>query len=572
MLILTEKPSVAAAFAAALGVPRKGPVWENADHCIVNALGHLLEDFSPEDYDPALKKWTLESLPVVPDAVRYKPIAKTVEQLEIVRGCFKSRGNGSFLLATDAEREGEIIGAEILDHVGFKGHAKARRFWVSEALTPDVIRAGIEAARPLSEYSSYREQGFARQHADWLVGMNLTRLLSLKCGKTLHVGRVQTTVLRAVYERDKSIEGFRREKYIEVTATLLSDSGRFSVRLVNVGNTEFPYRFPQGAYLPGKVDAAKETMRSGTVREAEKERKTVHPPKLYNLTSLQKDAHGKFSYTPEKTLELAQALYEKHKCLSYPRTPSRVMGDGNVELVKDIFLKLSEAFPGEAEGSDPESISPGNKRLFNSAELRDHHALVPLDIPTGNLSADERNVYMLVLQSFFRVLRPPHVYNSVKIKMDISGFPFAGNGVEVLHDGWKAFSDADGDEPEDREDFSRHREGQIVSGGVRQRRGAGDRARETPHLRLPAFAHGKPEGRGRKAPCRAWNPGHPGGDSQKTGGSRLSGDEGQKRHAFRRRQIPDGKHSRERKTVGILFRSRNHEMGGAASLGYRRVP
>ena len=324
----------------------------------------------PEDYDPALKKWTVATLPIVPDAVRYKPIAKTAGRLEIVRKCFKSRGNGPFLLATDAEREGEIIGA--------------------------------------------------------------------------------------VYERDKSIEGFSREKYVEVTATLTGENGAFTVKLVNADDAEFPARFPLGASLPGKVDAAKDAMRSGIVREAERERKTVHPPKLYNLTTLQKDAHKIYSYPPERTLELAQSLYEKHECLSYPRTPSRVMGDGNVGLVKDIFRKLCEAFPNEAEGSDPESISPGNKRLFNSAELRDHHALVPLDIPAGNLSADERNVYMLVLQSFFRVLGPPHVYNSVKIKMDISGFPFAGSGVEVLHDGWKAFSDheTDGDESEGREDFT----------------------------------------------------------------------------------------------------------------------
>jgi len=456
MLILTEKPSVAAAFAAALGVPRKGPVWENADHCIVNALGHLLEDFSPEDYDPALKKWTMATLPIVPEAVRYKPIEKTAEQLEVVRKCFRSWGNGSFLLATDAEREGEIIGAEIMDYVGFRGHAGAKRFWVSEALTPEVILAGIEAANPLSEYSSYRKQGFARQHADWLVGMNLTRLVSLKCGRTLHVGRVQTAVLGAVHERDKSIDCFIREKYVEVTATLMGEVGTFSVKLVNADNAEFPSRFPPGAYLPGKVDAARDTMRTGTVREIERERKIVQPPKLYNLTSLQKDAHKIYSYPPEMTLELVQTLYEKHKCLSYPRTPSRVMGDGNVELVKNIFGKLCEAFAGEAEGCDPEAISPGNKRLFNPAELRDHHALVPLDVPRENLSAEAGNVYMLVLRSFFRVLKPPHVYNSVRIKMEVSGFLFAGSGIEVLHDGWKAFADSggDGDEPEGREDFS----------------------------------------------------------------------------------------------------------------------
>jgi len=456
MLILTEKPSVAAAFAEALGVPRKGDRWENADHCIVNALGHLLEDFMPEDYDPALAKWALETLPIIPKAVRYKPIGKTAGQLAVVRECFASRGDEPFLLATDAEREGEIIGAEILDHVGFGGRDGARRFWVSEALTPEVIRAGIDGARPLSEYSSYREQGFARRHADWLVGMNLTRLVSLKCGRTLHVGRVQTAVLGAVRERDMAIEGFSRERYVEVTATL-AGGNRFAVRLVNDDDDKFPSRFPPGSDLPSRVEAAGRDMTTAVVTEAARERRIEHPPKLYNLTVLQKEAHGKFSYTPERTLETAQALYEKHRCLSYPRTPSRVMGDGNVGLVGNVFDRLRAAFPDEAGGTDPGTISADNKRLFNSAELRDHHALIPLDAPPDGLSVEERNVYMLVLRGFFRILRPPHVYDSVRIKADISGFVFAGSGREILEDGWKAFAGADGDddgEESGREDYT----------------------------------------------------------------------------------------------------------------------
>ena len=218
MIILTEKPSVSAAFAGALGVPRKGGCWENDAYCIVNALGHLLENYAPEDYDPALKKWTLESLPVIPDPVRFKAVTKTKEQLELVKRCFDSRKNDELLLATDAEREGELIGAEILDYVGFAGHARARRFWVSEALTPEVIHAGIEHAKPLAEYSAYRDQGYARQHADWLIGMNLTRLVSVKCGKLLTVGRVQTALLGAVYDRDTAVKNFVPEKYFGLFA------------------------------------------------------------------------------------------------------------------------------------------------------------------------------------------------------------------------------------------------------------------------------------------------------------------------------------------------------------------
>jgi DNA topoisomerase-3 len=222
MLILTEKPSVAAAFAAALSVPRKDGHWENDNYCIVNALGHLLEDFLPEDYDSRYAKWKLEDLPIIPKTVKFKPIEKTKDQLALVKKCFDSRKNDDLLLATDAEREGEVIGAEILNYAGFSGYGKARRFWVSEALTPQVIRSGIANAKPLSDYAHYQEQGFARQQADWLAGMNISRLLSLKTGKPLTFGRVQSAVLGAIFNRETEINAFSNQKFFEAAPSLLA--------------------------------------------------------------------------------------------------------------------------------------------------------------------------------------------------------------------------------------------------------------------------------------------------------------------------------------------------------------
>ena len=479
MLILTEKPSVARAFADALGVPRKGSFWENGDYCIVNALGHLLEDYLPEDYDPALKKWSLEGLPIIPDAVKCKPVEKTKAQLEVIKKCFNARKNDALLLATDAEREGELIGAEILDCVGFKNHSSARRFWVSEALTPEVIKAGIEKAKPLSEYSPYREQGFARQHADWLVGMNLTRLVSLKSGKLLHFGRVQTALLGAIHEREKSISNFTPEKFFEAEA-VLEGTSPFSVKLVNPDNEEFPARFAENSNLLAEIRAEKDSLKKGVIAEMNKEKKTVQPPQLFNLTALQKEAHKKFSYSPEQTLEIAQALYEKHKCLSYPRTPSRVMGDENVALVKSIYDKLTAKYENanmEEEyitGADPSLISPENKRLFNSAELQDHHALIPLSPlpPPTEISEEEYNVYALVFERFFTILKPPYVYNSVFINVDISGRRFTGTGIEVLQSGWKTPHNAGGDEdePENYAGLEKNREYPVLSVKIEEKK------------------------------------------------------------------------------------------------------
>jgi DNA topoisomerase-3 len=463
MIILTEKPSVARAFADALGVPRKDNFWENGDYCIVNALGHLLEDCLPEDYDPALKKWSLDGLPIIPDAVKYRVVEKTKSQLDVIKKCFNSRKNDPLLLATDAEREGELIGAEILDYVGFANYSNARRFWVSEALTPEVVKAGINNSKPLSEYASYREQGFARQHADWLVGMNLTRLVSLKCGKTLHFGRVQTALLGAIHEREKSISNFTPEKFFEVKA-VMEGASPFSVKLVNPDNEEYPTRFTENSNLLAEIKAEKASFKKGVITEIDKEKKTVQPPQLFNLTALQKEAHKKYSYSPEQTLDIAQALYEKHKCLSYPRTPSRVMGDENVALVKGIYDKLTaeykdtnliSSYPVEEyiTGADPSLISAGNKRLFNSAELQDHHALIPLASSPANLSDEESKVYYLVFERFFTILKPPYIYNSVSINVDISSRQFIGKGVEVLQTGWKLAHNADEDE-EEEEDYA----------------------------------------------------------------------------------------------------------------------
>jgi DNA topoisomerase-3 len=446
MLVLTEKPSVAAAFAAALNVPRKGPVWENGDYCIVNALGHLLEDFSPEDYDPALKKWSLQSLPVIPETFQYKPVEKTKDQLAVVKDCFGRRKNDPFLLATDAEREGELIGAEILQYAGFDGYENAKRFWVSQALTPDVVLDGIKNARPLAEYAPYKEQGYARRQADWLAGMNLTRLVSLQSGKLLTFGRVQTAVLGAVCSREKEIAGFGKEKYFEVSAVL--DAGApLSVKLLNPGNGEFPTRFPENAALLKEFDSLKDTAKSGRVTEIKKETKTEHPPLLFNLTALQKEAHKRFSFSPQQTLDIAQSLYENRKCLSYPRTPSRVMGDSDAGLLKSVFDKLKPEYPALAEGIDESLFSGDNKRVFNSAALQDHHALIPLaPLPEG-ASAGEARIYGLVLKQFFNLFMPDFIYNAVKIAVNIAGHLFSGSGIEPLQTGWKKDPDGGEDQP-----------------------------------------------------------------------------------------------------------------------------
>jgi DNA topoisomerase-3 len=447
MIILTEKPSVAAAFAGALEVPRaKDGCWENGRYCIINAVGHLLETYEPHDYDPKFRRWNLDNLPIIPGRFKYKPIAKTAGQLDLIVRRLAARSNDTLLLATDAEREGELIGDEILTYAGFSGHAAARRFWVSEALTKEVILKGIADAKPLDAYASYKIQGYARQEADWLAGINLTRLISLKSGLHFSFGRVQTAVLAAIYEREHAITRFVKEKYLEVTAVLTSGHP-FTVKLVNQDNAEFPNRFPENAPLVKEIAGKNNDLHSGTVTSLSKEKKTEYPPLLFNLTALQKKAHKKFSYSPQQTLEAAQALYEKHKCMSYPRTPSSVMGDDNVDLVRQVYEKLAGLYPDTASCTDPSLITPENKRLFNSEKLRDHHALIPLAALPQGASPEESNVFNLVLSQFFTALKAPYAYYSVSIDVMIAGYPFRGTGIEILRQGWKTQNDDEDDEP-----------------------------------------------------------------------------------------------------------------------------
>jgi DNA topoisomerase-3 len=448
-LILTEKPSVAASFASALGVPRKGKIYENDAYCIVNALGHLLAVYEPQDYDPKYAAWNLEDLPVIPQKFLFKEIESTSGQLKTVKECFDRHKNADFILATDAEREGELIGAEILEYAGFSDYDRAKRFWVSEALTKEVVLKGIENARPLADYARYKEQGYARQQADWLVGMNLSRFVTKSCqGRTFHVGRVKSAVLAAVYDREVSVSSFAREKYFEFSAVM--DGGAFSVRLTNPDNEKFPARFSESSQLLKDASQNIAAPASGKVTGVKKEKLSKPPPQLFNLTALQKKASGVFSYTPDQTLNIAQALYEKHKCLSYPRTPSRVMGDDNVALVKSVFEKLKSAYPEKTPDVDESLISAENKRIFDSSKLQDHHALIPLSPVPEDASPEEKNVFSLVLDCFLTALMPDYVYNSVKIEVAINGFSFHGSGSEVLRPGWKknakdSDTDADSD-------------------------------------------------------------------------------------------------------------------------------
>jgi len=436
MLILCEKPSVAKDFAAALGASKKIGYYRTDDTIITYCVGHLFELCPPETYNNVYKQWVLADLPICVPAFKYHMNDSTAEQAIIVLKLLKEQCHDEVLIATDAGREGELIARIALKEAGIADIRRFKRFWVSEALTPDVILQGIAAAKPLSDYNALSEQGFARQHADWLVGINMTRYMSIgNPPPPFSVGRVQTAVLAAIRFRNEAIKNFIPVPYKELSASVTSDTGTtIQALLENPKTGKTSFFSGDDEYLHTAVTACND--KPVNVVDVEVKEKCSKPEKLLNITGLQKAAFKRFGYKPEETLNLAQSLYETHKCLSYPRTPSRVMGDNNVELFRKMFNLLYNEY-ALSSYCDVSLITADNKHIFNSSKLEDHHALIPLDKLPSGAKEKERNVYTIVLESFFIVCMPDYIYTEKSFRFHCSTYVFISTVREVLHYGWR---------------------------------------------------------------------------------------------------------------------------------------
>lgn len=437
-LILTEKPSVARDFAKALQVDSKGRkngFLEGNNFIVTWAVGHLVELAEPQDYDPKWAKWDLSTLPILPHRLKYKPIAQTEGQLRIVQKQLQRKDIGQIVIATDAGREGEVIARTILDSVHAELPSRLR-FWTSQALTPQVILDTMEHLRPSSEFDRLWHAGQARQIADWLVGMNLSRAATLKLGNSrdvFSVGRVQTAVLALLVDRRRERENFKPEPYWLLRAGFANTRGEWWGLWFKGEQNRFE-----------KLEDANQVVASiaegmGKVKSVKREKKRQPPPMLYSLTDLQREANTRFGFSAKLTLDTAQKLYEEKKCLSYPRTDSKVLGSKNVGLVKNILQKLSTAYPETFQGIEDSRIGLSNKRVFNDAKLTDHHALIPLTpFPEGSGGQTERRIYELVLKRFAAAFHPDYEYEATEIITEVCGETFRTKGSRPLKLGWKA--------------------------------------------------------------------------------------------------------------------------------------
>src|SRR5215216_3924189 len=390
-LIVAEKPSVGRDIASALGKHRRGKGALVGDGWTVTwALGHLAELAPPDAYGEQYKKWRLETLPILPEKFKVRVNHKTREQFAVVKGLLRDPSVTEVVNACDAGREGELIFAYLYGLSQCR--TLVRRLWIS-SLTPEAIREGFESLRDGQSMKPLEDAARSRGEADWIVGMNATRAYSVRFGRpgnVLSVGRVQTPTLKLLVDREREIQDFKPEKFWTVHA-------RFSREASTYDGVWFKNKQNRLSEKDA-ADRIAEKVRdgTGTVRKAQKKTATEKPPLLYDLTELQRNANARFGFTADRTLRVAQVLYEEKKLITYPRTSSRY-------LSKDMVGSLEKRV--EAAGALPElapfaekllgmSKLPISKRIVDDARVTDHHAIVPTGKKlSGGLPPDEAKVY-----------------------------------------------------------------------------------------------------------------------------------------------------------------------------------
>ncbi|MEC8624092.1 MAG: DNA topoisomerase III [Bdellovibrionota bacterium] len=446
-LILTEKPSVARDFAKSLSIPINRNIkghFEGPNYIITWALGHLFSPFKPEEYDPTLKKWSIDNLPILPEPFQYSPIAKTKDQLRIIFKILKRSDLEEIIIATDAGREGELIARIILENAPIqnKNNLSFSRFWSSQALSDDVIQKGLQERKSLKSFDRLYHAGKARQIADWLVGMNLSRAATLKWGDLFSIGRVQTAVLWLLVKRNQERKNFKEEKYWKIQGHFEAENISFTAYWFNptvkdILKRQHILKETELKAILKDLKKHKERKETAVITTDKETEKREPPPPLYSLTDLQQKANRVYGFTAKQTLSLAQELYEKDKCLSYPRTDSQVLGEKNFPLVKNLLNNLKNSYSAYFDKQDASKISLKNKRVFNDSLLTDHHALIPLKVFRGPSQSDKGKIYDLVLRRFIMSFSMDFLFKEKRVELIFGNHPFMTQGKSIKEIGWK---------------------------------------------------------------------------------------------------------------------------------------
>jgi DNA topoisomerase-3 len=447
-LIIAEKPSVATDIARAIGgFKKQDDYYESDQYVLSSAVGHLLELTVPPGVEPARGKWSFNSLPVIPPHFDLQPVERTQSRLRVLSKLIKRKDVDGLINACDAGREGELIFRNIIRYS--KATQPIRRLWL-QSMTPAAIREGFQRLRDDEEMIPLAEAAVSRSEADWLVGINGTRAMTAFNSKSggffkTTVGRVQTPTLAIVVEREQKIRAFKPRDYWEVIGTFTGSGGLYTgkwfdekfVRPEKDGDTDLkPERFWEAG--AAEQIRAKCLGKPGVVTEESKPT-TQLSPLLYDLTSLQRDANGRFGFSASATLKIAQALYERHKVLTYPRTDSRALPEDYMQTVRSTLHMLEKTSFGPLAHTvlANEWVRP-NKRIFNNAKVSDHFAIIPTNEPPRSLSEAEQKLYDMVTKRFLAVFYPAAEFLETVRITRVEGEPFRSVGKVLVNPGWLA--------------------------------------------------------------------------------------------------------------------------------------
>ena len=480
-LVIAEKPSVATDIARVLKAPRdkSKDFFENDEYFVSSAVGHLLELIVPEDQDIKRGKWTFDKLPHIPTYFDLQPIAKSESRLKVLMRLLRTKDIDTIVNACDAGREGELIFRYIIQYAQKKLKKKmaektVTRLWL-QSMTPDAIRKGFanlrtdEAMMPLANAASCRSE------ADWLVGINGTRAMTAFNSKSggfylTPVGRVQTPTLAVVVDREKEIRAFVPEDYWEVHATFQAEAGEYTGRWFDEGFKKDPdnaHKRAERIWEQARADGIQTKCdgQAGEVTEQSKPSKQA-APMLFDLTTLQREANARFGFSARNTLGIAQALYERHKVLTYPRTDSRCLPEDYVDTVKETIGALGQANYGSIANDILKNdwVHGGNKKMFNNAKISDHFAIIPTLKPApSTLKEQELKVYDLVVKRFLAVFYPSAEFLVTTRITRVEGEPFKTEGKVLVKPGWLAVYGRDQSNKEDTGHLVAVAEGESVN-------------------------------------------------------------------------------------------------------------
>ena len=423
-LIIAEKRSVAASIASALGAAsRADGFYEGNDLLVSWCIGHLISPMDAAGYDPRFRKWHFEDLPILPEPFRYVLTPGKEAAFENLRTLLHRPDVDTIINACDAGREGELIFRLVYKMAGCR--KPVRRLWIS-SMEDNAIREGFSDLRPGADYEALYQSALCRQEADWLVGINATRLFSVLYHRTLNVGRVQTPTLAMLVERERKISQFQKEKYY-VLRLEVDEAEVVSEKFTDSTEAELAAAACKGAAI----------ICTSVTREQKKEQ----PPKLYDLTTLQREANRLLGYTAKQTLDYAQSIYEK-KLLTYPRTDSRYLTSDMAETVFCVLHLAASVPPFDGCGN----FFPLVESMISDKDVSDHHAIIPtMELEKADVHAlpvGERNLLLLVCCKLLCAAAESYVYEAVTATFDCGGQSFTAKGKQILSDGWRDIDQA----------------------------------------------------------------------------------------------------------------------------------